>query len=78
MTKTERAELARQVTENPAFRLAVKDMREAFIAAWLATNEGDQEKRDLAWRHVKFLDVFVGVLNGYIDESFDSKRHDLP
>ena len=65
-TILEMAELARQVTENPIFMQAVIDMRSHFIKAWLNTSEHDTNVRDLSWRHVKFLNIFVGTLQEYI------------
>lgn len=77
MKESERAELARQVVENPVYRMAVEEMREAFIRAWIATNEGDTATRDLAWRHVKFLDIFTATLQGYIDQSYSSPKRPI-
>ena len=62
-----RAELARQVIENPIFVQAMDDIKGALLEKWLATRDTDIEERERAWKHRKFVDVFEGVLRGYIE-----------
>jgi hypothetical protein len=60
------AELARQVTENPIFREAVGEMRMFFVNAIVASTPDATNVREEAYKQIKFLDVFVNTLTGYI------------
>jgi hypothetical protein len=61
------AELARQVTENPIFREAVGEMCMYFVNAIVASTPDATNIREEAYRQIKFLDVFVNTLTGYIE-----------
>jgi hypothetical protein len=60
------AELARQVTENPIFREAVGEMRMFFVEAIVRSTPAETNVREEAYKQIKFLDVFVNTLTGYI------------
>jgi hypothetical protein len=64
---TQRAELARQVTENPIFRDAVETMRGYFVNAIVASTRAETNVREEAYKQIKFLDVFVNTLMGYVE-----------
>jgi hypothetical protein len=63
----QRAELARQVTENPIFEDAVETMRGYFVSAIVASTPAETNVREEAYRQIKFLDVFVNTLTGYVE-----------
>lgn len=62
-----RAELARQVVENPIFTQAVEEMREELIKEWVEAKDGEHQKKDLLHRLIRMVYVFEGKLRGYIE-----------
>jgi hypothetical protein len=60
------ASAERQVTENPIFREAVGEMRMFFVNAIVASTPDATNVREEAYKQIKFLDVFVNTLTGYI------------
>jgi hypothetical protein len=75
----ERAELARQVTENPIFRDAVETMRGYFVSAIVASTPAETNIREEAYKQIKFLDVFVNTLMAYVEKAAARREEmDLP
>ena len=76
MKDSEMAELARQVIENPAFSMAIEDMRQGMLRQWIETGdtEDGREIREVVWKNSKLLGIFVGVLKGYIERAGSSSN----
>lgn len=73
-----RAELARQVLENPVFAEAMDAMKSAFLDRWLSTKDLDTDERERLWKYRKFLDLFEQTLRGYIDRGKPADLIDRP
>jgi len=80
MKNTETAELARQVIENPAFSMAIEDMRQGMLRQWIETGDTEEgrEIREAVWKNSKLLGIFVSVLKGYIERASLSDKVERP
>jgi hypothetical protein len=73
---TQRAELARQVTENPVFEEAVESMRMHFVDHIVHTTPDQTNVREEAYKQLRHLQMFLDTLKGWV-ETAAARREEM-
>lgn len=67
MSAEARAAAAARLVEDPIFKEAMANIRQAAIQSWTSTSTAQQDQREFAWLTVKVVDRIEAELQSVID-----------